>query len=260
MVASLFSELSNEANDSAVHRSEVPGFLNSPVVRRLIITAPTVIALLFVTVLLAAGVSFAALLSLTAMGAITLLGGVLPVLLNLSMRYRAERFVPAGTIFQAAWISRLLFGFFCVICALYAVVIYDAIINRLVAVAVLGLFVWLYIRSTRNGAFRSRSAVSLELNRAGEVRLDVVEASVLRPFQAPDRIEQSDRNLQITIPDGLRSPVLITAIDGETVPARLGTFTATSADGVTATGRLEDTLGTEITLGTGSVTITWQLA
>ncbi|MEI2420016.1 hypothetical protein V6O07_07060, partial [Arthrospira platensis SPKY2] len=135
-------------------------------------------------------------MSLTAMAAITLLGGVLPILLNLSMRYRAERFVPAGRVFQTPWISRLLFGFFCTICALYAVVIYEAIINRLVAVAVLGLFIWLYTRSARNGAFRARSAVSLELNRSGEIHLDVIEAAAARPFRAPQRIEASDRSLQ----------------------------------------------------------------
>ena len=261
VVAALFSDLVAEESDADERRrSAVPGLLNSLVARRLIISVPTLIALFAVAALLVAGISFAALLNLNAMAAITLLGGGLPILLNLSLRARAERSVDVGRIIQARWLNLGIFVMFCIICALYAAVIYETILNRVVAAAVLGLFLWLYIRSSRSGAFRPRSAISLELRRDGGLRVDAVDNAASRQVEAPSTVDPTDRQLRITIPDGLRSPVVITAIDGETVPARLGAFTASTADGATVTGRLEDTLGTEVTLGSGDLTVVWQLS
>lgn len=273
VVAALFSELEAEEAERAAppatadsaapsgpgETRRVPDALNSVPIRRLIVTTPVVVAALTASALVAAEIGFTAVVSLVAMTAIMVLGAGLPLLLNLSYAARAERPVRAGALLGSALLNRVLFWFFVGVSVLYATVIYTDWVSRLASIGVGALMVWLYITATRRGAFAARSAILVETTAGRDLRVGAVAAGEPRPVIAPDDLDPAARRLEVRVPGGLVSPIAICALDGETVPVRLGRYTATSADGTEVTGRLEDSVGDEVTLGDGEIHIVWQL-
>jgi hypothetical protein len=269
VVAALFSELeAEEAAPSAADTATPPGSnetrrvpdaLNSVPIRRLIVTTPVVAAALTASALVAAEIGFTEVVSLVAMTAIMVLGAGLPLLLNMSYAARAERPVRVGAVLRSRLVNQLLFWFFIGVSALYATVIYSDWVGRIASIGVGALLVWLYVTAVRRGAFSPRSAVLVETTAGSDLRVSAVAAGEPRSVIAPDDLDPAARRLEVRVPDGLTSPIQICALDGETVPVRLGRYRATSADGTEATGRLEDSVGDEVILGDGEVHIVWQL-
>ena len=274
VVAALFTELEAEEAERARQPAaaadtvtpsgpgetrRVPDALNSVPIRRLIVTTPVVIAALTASVLVAAEIGFTAIVSLVAMTAIMMLGAGLPLLLNLSYGARAERPVRAGALLGSTLINRVLFWFFIGVSALYATVIHSDWVSRAASIGVGVLMIWLYVTASRRGAFSPRSALLVETTAGTDLRVSAVDTGDPQPLTAPDDLDDAGRRLEIRVPGGLTSPIQICALDGETVPVRLGRYTITSADGMTASGRLEDSVGDEVTLGDGEIHIVWQL-
>jgi hypothetical protein len=273
VVAALFTELEAEeaerANSQAsadapavTGRNEtrhVPDALNSVPIRRLIVTAPVAVAAVTSSGLVSAEIGFTAVVSLVAMTMIMVLGAGLPLLLNMSYAARAERAVKVGALLGSRVLNRVLFWFFIGVIALYATVIYSDWVGRIAAFGVGAVMVWLYVTAARRGAFRPRSAILVETTAGRELRASAVASGTPQTIIAPDELDPGARRLELRVPGGLASPIRICALDGETVPVRLGRYTATSADGVRVTGRLEDSVGDEVMLGDGEIHIIWQL-
>lgn len=256
LVSGLLAQLSQEEEPP---EHAVPGLLNTPAGRRAIVTLPVLLCIIAVAILEQSGARFASVISLTSMATIVLLAGGFPLLLNLSLRRRAEVPVRAGRLIQSLTVSWALFASFAGVCLLYAVVIYEAWFDRLVAAAVFVVFVLLFVTARQRQAFAPRRAMHLEMSRDGQISAFAIDQSTPLPIDAPKDVALHDRQLVITIPHGGSSTLLLTATDGETVPTRLGRYVITSGNSQRAVGRLVDTLGDEVQVGPGEIHVTWTL-
>lgn len=138
-------------------------------------------------------------------------------------------------------------------------VIYDSWLNRLVAFAVFVVFVLLFVTARHRHASNARATLHLEMSRDGSVSVLALDHCVSLPTDAPAEVARQDRRLVVSVPGGMSSRVLLTAIDGDTVPARLGRYEITSGAGQVVVGRLMDVMGDELEVGGGEVRVTWTL-
>jgi hypothetical protein len=234
------------------------GWLGSEAVRRAVTTVPVASSLAVVLVLLVTGASFTAVLSLISMGTVVFLGGALPLLLGMSLRRRAERRVSESRLLGSSLLATLLFGFM-MVCAIYAVVIYQSILERSVAVAALVVIVASTISAVRRRSFADRSTLLVDLADDGSLSVTALTGGQPVRVHAPTSLGHDENELVIEVPDGLPSPVLLLALDGEVLPARLGAYRITTADGSEIVGRLEDLAGDLVSPGEGALRCRWSL-
>lgn len=236
--------------------------LSDGVWRRGAQTLPAAAALLVVLALLAAGASFAAAIDLVAMATILLLAGTVPLLLGMSLRQRAERSVSAARLADARPIqAALLIGFTCV-AIVYATVIYDAWYQRLTALVAFAATVTMVISSVRAGAFSKRSTLLVELDQRGNTSVSALDHGTTLANTPVVVHDEATNTLSVEVPPGLHPPLLLLALDGEAVPARLGPWMLT-VDGRDITrGQLEDSAGEAIDWPAdlnGHLRCTWKL-
>jgi hypothetical protein len=176
----------------------------------------------------------------------------------MSLRRRAERRVSESRLLGSSLLTTLLFGFM-MVCALYAVVIYQSILERSVAVAALVVIVASTISAVRRRSFADRSTLLVDLAEDGSLSVTALTGGQPVRVHAPTSLGHDQNELVIDVPDGLPSPVLVLALDGEVLPARLGAYRITTADGSEIVGRLEDLAGDLVWPGEGALRCRWSL-
>jgi amino acid permease len=257
LVTGLLDEL--VGSDEVRQRPDDVGVFGADSVRRAVGAAPCVLGYVAVLLMLWSGVNFASLLSVMSIATIVFLGGAIPLLLALSLRRRAERVVARQRFLPPSVLWIALVGFMA-ICLLYAILLFRTIPERLVAAAALVLIVASVVSAKRNGAFQPRSTVLVELDAEGTCRVTALHGGVEQPLRAPSQVPDDATELRVEIPEGLPSPVLVLTIDGETLPARLGSFTVRSAPDVDPIElRVEDLAGTLVETPDAPVEFAWSL-
>ena len=225
-------------------------------------TLPAVAALLVVLALLAAGATFTVAIDLVAMATILLLAGTVPLLLGMSLRQRAERSVSVVRLADARSVQAALLIVFAAVAIVYATVIYDAWYQRLTAVVAFTATIAMVISSIRSGAFARRSTLLVELDQSGHTSISALDHGST-PAYTPTVVHDDAANtLSVEIPPGLHPPLLLLALDGEAVPARLGPWTLTVDGRDIEHGQLEDASGESIDWPesvNGQLRCTWKL-
>lgn len=246
LVQQLYAELAGEItpeesdHDRAVeNRREA---LSDGIWRRFALAAPAPIALITVLALLASGASFATVLDLVAMATIVLLAGVLPLLLEMSLRRRAERSVRTPRLIGLP-VQLTLLVFFAAVTVIYAVVIYDAWYKKAVAALAFAISSGSIIASRRARAFDRRSTILVETDDGGRFTAVALDGGDPTDIRVDYENVDGRRCLVIDVPAGITSPLLLLALDGEAVPAALGEWTVQVGTTKVATGHLEDSAG-----------------
>lgn len=246
LVQQLYAELAGEitptddvADHSAESRREA---LADGIWRRLALAAPAPIALVTVLALLASGASFATVLDLVAMATIVLLAGILPLLLEMSLRRRAERSVHTPRLLGLP-IQLSLLAFFTAVTVIYAVVIYDAWYQKAVAALAFVISSFSIIASRRSGAFDRRSTLLVETDAEGQLHAAALDSGTAADLQMTTDYVEGRRSLVIDIPGGVKPPLLLLALDGEAIPAELGEWSFMVGQSTIASGYLEDSAG-----------------
>jgi hypothetical protein len=144
------------------------------------------------------------------------------------------------------------------VCALYAVVIYDSVLERGVALGAFALILVVVRRSWTAGAFRGRSTLSLGVDDDGHLHPLALVAGARHAADAPDRLADAAGILQIDT-DPLPAPVLLLAVSDQGVPPQLAEWRAHGSDGAVAAGRITDPSGELIELPTDVVRMRWTL-
>ena len=230
--------------------------------RRAAQAMPAFVALVVITLLLASGVSFTAAIDLVAMATILLLAGVVPLLLGVSLRRRAERPIAITRLADAISIRTALVVGFAVVAVVYATVIYDSWYQKLAAVIAFGATSTMVVASIRDGGFRKRSTLLVEITADGSAQVSALDYGVQREREAAVVVDELGKTMSVELPMGLRPPLLLLALDGEAVPAELGKWSLTVGGEEVASGQLEDSSGDVVDWSTtidGPVRCTWQL-
>jgi amino acid permease len=262
-VSALLTEIEDVAegkNESKAPRRSAA--LADGVWRRAAQAAPAVIALIVVASLLTSGVSFAAAIDLVAMATIILLGGVIPLLLGISLRARAERPISILRLGDSLPIQVVLVIGFTAVTIVYATVIYDTWYQKLAAVIAFGATATMVIASIRAGGFARRSTLLVELDTEGKTLVSGLDHGAQRDKDTTAVVDVSSRSMSVDMPTGLRPPMLLLALDGEAVPARLGKWTLTVGGSAVSSGQLEDSAGDVIDWPVeieGPLQCTWEL-
>lgn len=246
LVQQLYAELAGEITPdesdhdrAAENRREA---LSDGIWRRFALAAPAPIALITVLALLASGASFATVLDLVAMATIVLLAGVLPLLLEMSLRRRAERSVKTPRLIGLP-VQLTLLVFFTAVTVIYAVVIYDAWYKKAVAALAFAISSGSMIASRRARAFDRRSTVLVETDDGGRFTAVALDGGDPTDLRVEYENVDGRRCLVIDVPAGISSPLLLLALDGEAVPAALGEWTVQVGATKVASGHLEDSAG-----------------
>lgn len=230
--------------------------------RRAAQAMPAFVALVVIALLLASGVSFTAAIDLVAMATILLLAGVVPLLLGVSLRRRAERPIAITRLADAISIRTALVVGFAVVAVVYATVIYDSWYQKLAAVIAFGATSTMVVASIRDGGFRKRSTLLVEITADGSAQVSALDYGVQRDREAVVVVDELGKTMSVELPMGLRPPLLLLALDGEAVPAELGKWSLTVGGEEVASGQLEDSSGDVVDWSTtidGPVRCTWQL-
>jgi amino acid permease len=245
LVRQLYAELAGETDTS--DQTAPPTSLRREafahgVWRRLALIAPAPLALVTVLGLVASGTSFASVLDLVAMAGIVLLAGVMPLMLGMSLRGRAERAVRSSRLVGPP-LQIALLALFMAVTIVYAVFIYEQWYQRLVAATAFGVLAFTIVASFRAKAYDRRSTILLEPDGPAGFRVTALDGGQAVDARVVQYEDNHRRSLMIDIPSGLTPPLLLVALDGEGVPAALGEWTI-SIDGSTiASGYLEDSAG-----------------
>jgi hypothetical protein len=255
VVAALFDELTGNAPAPARGAS----WLETPLAHTLARGVPVALAMVVAIVLAETGTSFTSVLSLMAMATMVFLGGALPLLLGLSLQARAERAAARSWLTASRAVLWAFLALFVAVGALYLLVIYRDPIDRAVALGALVAVVGATWSARGRGAFEGRSTVALDVAPDGAVRVAALEAGAERAVVAPPRLPERSGELVVDVPSGLRPPVLLVALSEDVVPARLGPWRATTADGHSLAGKQEDPAGELLDTGRGALAVRWSV-
>ena len=204
------------------------GIFQSESVRHLVRITPVLAAIVITLGCIALSFGFTDLLSLIAIATIMFLGGVLPVLLGLSLRVRAERRgVPGLTWVWALW---TLFGIYAAASGIYAIFIYRDVVPRVISALALALSLACMVSARKFGAFHPRSTMAVEFDPDGNLETTFLVAGTARPVSAPDRTADSMTSLVAEGRGPVVSPLLVAARQGDSVPAELETWQVTIVD------------------------------
>jgi amino acid permease len=223
LVANLYADLTGETLWSSQHSTSR---LSSPFVKVLLRGLIAAAPIGTVVLLDALGIGFGRALGLVAIGTLVLLQGTLPVLLGLSLQRRAERRLPFARFRMPSWVVSLMVTFFLAVCVAYAVVIYRAALERVVATLSLLVCLSVVTAARRFGAFTRRTNITLEVAAAGEIEAYALVGGNEVEVSAPQRLASDARSLEISIDGPLVSPVTVRAISGDVAPGRLGQWQA----------------------------------
>ena len=221
LVANLYADLTGAPRWTEEHHTSR---LARPAVKVVLRGVMAAAPIATVVLLDALGIGFGRALGLVAIGTLVLLQGTLPVLLGLSLHRRAERRLPFARFRMPTWVVSALVSFFLGVCVAYAVVIYRAALERVVATLSLLLCISVVMAARRHGAFRRRTNVTIEFDANGVIDAYALSGGEERPVTAPQRIAEAARSLEITVTGSLESPVVVRAISGDVAPGRLANW------------------------------------
>ncbi|MEY4175266.1 MAG: hypothetical protein RI900_2431, partial [Actinomycetota bacterium] len=215
--------------------------------------------------LIASGTSFGRVVGLVAMATLVLLDSIVPLLLGLSSRRQAERPKRFGRFKMPTWVVVLLVVFFMAVCVLYAVAIYEAILERAVSVLAMVMSISCVLSARRFGAFKKRSTITLEVQPDGAASAFALVAGREVDAHVSSTTLDGHESISVTVKEPLLSPVLVSAVSGDVTPARLADWqvTAPDATGVErsiAHGQQMDVTGAIAELpaeNTPNVTVRW---
>ncbi|MFZ9629348.1 MAG: hypothetical protein ACO3C1_08345, partial [Ilumatobacteraceae bacterium] len=259
--ADLYADLTGTPRWSERHSSSR---LGNPAVKVLFRGGVSAVPIATSVLLEALDVSFGRALGLVAIGSLVLLQGTLPVLLGLSVRHRAERRLPFARFTMPTSVVATIVTFFLVVCGSYALVIYRAPLERIVAGLSLAMCLGVVWWARRHGAFRDRSAVTLEVSRDGSLDGYALVGGRTRTVSTPPALSPTARSVEVVVDGPLVSPVVVRALSGDVVPARLANWqVVATVDGQQrsiATGFQMDVSGEDVDLPpgvTGPITVRW---
>jgi hypothetical protein len=227
LVANLYADLTGEARWSEEHRTSR---LGSPFVKVLLRGLIAAAPIGTVVLLDALGIGFGRALGLVAIGTLVLLQGTLPVMLGLSLQRRAERRLPFARFRMPSWVVSVMVTFFLAVCVAYALVIYRAALERVVATLSLLVSISVVVAARRFGAFTRRTNITLEVAAAGEIEAYALVGGNEVEVSSPQRLASDARSLEISIDAPLVSPVVVRAVSGDVAPGRLGQWQAIVVD------------------------------
>ena len=235
LVANLYADLTGEARWADEHHSSR---LGNPFVKVLLRGLMAAAPIGTVVLLDALGIGFGRALGLVAIGTLVLLQGTLPVMLGLSLRRRAERRLPFARFRMPAWVVSVLVTFFLAVCVAYAVVIYHAALERVVASLSLLVCISVVVAARRFGAFKARTNITLEVGADGQLDAYALMGGDDVAVAAPAVLAADSRSLEISVDGPVLSPVLVRAVSGDVTPGRLGQWQviAVGAEGERSVG------------------------
>jgi hypothetical protein len=183
---------------------------------------------------------------------VLVLGAFLPPILGISLRRRAEReSVRVWPIDLPGFEWALLISLIVLIGLYGAFVLEDRVVGALAVIDSV-IAVVLIITGGMSGAFSRRSTINIDLNDAGIATVQALEGGV----SVPSVVESVPvkRTVTVTVPSGLRAPILLLASQGDALPAGLSHFHVIAASS-SASGELESLAGVEFELGQGPLVL-----
>lgn len=214
---------------------------------RLFVTLlPVILGLLIIAALTVTDVSFTQALDLIGVLDVILSGAILPLILALILRRRAERAVRPIPVLGA---PAFLWACFCGLLILLAGAAYiiDDPVQTIILIVNLAIGIVLVVTAKRMGALTPRSALALEVREDNAIEVAAVKAGDPVKALAPATMLDKGGHVSIEVPGGLTSTFLLFAAAGDALPAQLSQWTA-EAGGESATGMLENLSGVSVTL------------